>query len=146
MNSKLRVFIASAIDEDTTAGEGVRQRLKPLLEELGFEVLGAGIGDNPIIPTDSPRGTCKAIIRQDLIEQSSANITLVVTDARTFAIGTWIEMWEGYRQGQFVIVLAEGEAYPKSIFLKGLADIVVHTEAELISILRDLIPKGGENG
>lgn len=103
-------------------------------------MLGAGIGRNPIIPTDSSRGTCKAIIRQDLIEQSSTNITLIATDAKTFAIGTWIEMWEAYRQGQFVIVLAEGEVCPKGIFLKGLADLVVRTEAELISVLRDLIP------
>ena len=130
-----RIFLASAIDEDESRGSRVRSYYSNLIKECGCEVLGAGIGENPIISTSSPRSVCKSIIRHDLNEQFSCHATLVVTDGKTLAVGTWIELWEAYKLGQFIILFVENSREVKSIFLKGLVDISPKTELELRQIL-----------
>jgi len=131
-----KVFIASAIDEDESRGMCVRERFGRIIEECGFEALGAGISGNPIVDVDSPISVCHKIIVADLLEQSRAQSTLVVMDC-TPVFGTIIEAWEAYRQGQHLVVFVlKGEI--KSIFLRGIVDEVIHTENELRASLSKL--------
>ena len=136
---KPKVFIASAIDEDITRGKNIREHFKMLIEECGCEVLGAGFADNPIIPVNSPREVCKSIIRQDLMEQGKAHVTLAITDRKTFAVGTWIEVWEGYKQGQYIIIYVYDHNEVPSIFLQGIADEIIYDWNRGEQLLRDIL-------
>lgn len=124
----MKVFLASAIDEDESRGMHVREVFGKLIEECGCEVTGAGIADNPIIDVDSSKADCQNIIVGDLLEQSQARVTLVVAE-RTFAVGTWIEAWEAYRMHQYLIVFVWGGAI-RSIFLRGIADEIIYNDLE----------------
>jgi len=138
---KPKVFIASAIDEDIKQGINVRNHFKILIEGCGCEVLGAGFDDNPIIPTKSPREVCKSIIRQDLMEQENAHVTLAITNRKTFAVGTWIEVWEGFKQGQYIIIYVYDHEEVPSIFLQGIADEILYDCDAGEELLRDLLEK-----
>ena len=133
-----RIFLASAIDEDENRGSRIRAYYGTLIRECGCKVIGAGIAGNPIISTLSSRGVCKGIIRHDLNEQSSCHATLVITDGRTLAVGTWIELWEAYKMGQFTILFVENGGALRSIFLTGIVDSFPKTDSELRQILIEL--------
>ena len=136
---KPKVYIASAIDEDITRGKNVREHFRMLVEECGCEALGAGFAGNPIIPTESPREVCKSIIRQDLMEQGKAHVTLGITNRKTFAVGTWIEVWEGYKLGQYIIIYVYDHNEVPSIFLKGIADEIIYDRNMGEQLLRDIL-------
>ena len=132
-----KVFLAGAIDEDGSLGMNVRELFGKLIEECGCEVLSAGILSNPIIPTDSPVSVCKDTMQRDLLEQSRCQATLVVVDS-TPAVGTWIEMWEAYKQGQRVIVFVRDRKV-RSVFLRGVADEIIRDDVnKLRASLKEL--------
>ena len=133
-----RIFLASAIDEDENRGSRIRDYYGALIRECGCEVIGAGIAGNPIISTLSSKGVCKSIIRHDLNEQSSCHATLVITDGITLAVGTWVELWEAYKMGQYTILFVEYGGALRSIFLTGIVDSSPITEKELTQVLTEL--------
>jgi len=135
---KLKVFIASAIDEDQSRGQDVRDRIGKIIRDCGHEVLGAGIGDNPIIATDSSKALCRVIARHDLMEQGHAHVTITVIDGKTPVVGTPIEFYNGWQCGQYSIVYAVG-CQVNSIFIKAFADVIVHSEMDLREILQELM-------
>ena len=135
---KLKIFLAYAIDEDEFRGSKVREKLSKIISDCGHEVIGAGIGSNPVIPTDSSKELCKVIARHDLIEQQGAHITITVTDGKTFCVGTPIEFFKGYELGQYSILYITNPEYKvNSIFFKAFADKIVYSEKELKKILID---------
>ncbi len=134
---QITVFVAAAIDEAKRNPDQVR--VAAIVEECGCKAIGAGIGGNPIVPHSSPKSHCRAIIRQDLMELSKAHAILIVTDGKTFSVGTWVEMWEAHKQGQYIILyLCDHKSIPKSVFLRGLVDYYVVFEADLRTILIEL--------
>ena len=136
---KIKIYIASAIDEDESRGKDIRSYFGKLVEGCGCEAIGAGIGDNPVISTNSPKSVCKSIIRQDLMELEHTHAFLGVTDGKTLAVGTWVELWEAYKIGQYIILYVENSKTIRSIFLKGLVDEIIYNDIEkLRAVIREL--------
>jgi len=123
---QLKVFLACPIDSGGTQWEISRETLINFCEELDCEVIGAGKGPNPLIPNYSPVSVCKVVMNHDLTEQRRAHVTLVATGLEEFSVGTWIEMWEAYKAGQYIILFITSNLEVESVFLKGLADVIVH--------------------
>jgi 3-keto-L-gulonate-6-phosphate decarboxylase len=66
------------------------------------------------------------VAAQDLRIQRKCEATLVYTDLKTFAVGTWCEMWEAKKLGQMVIVLTPSPPQTiRSVFIKAYADYIV---------------------
>jgi len=127
------VFLAHGIDSESDRGKGTRDCFVKLIRECGCEVVGAGISGNPIVSTNSPVSVCKAIIRHDLLEVLQAHVTLVVEDG-TSKVGTWIETWEAYKLGQYIIVFGK----TNSVFLKGIANEITTSVRHLRKVLKSL--------
>ena len=129
----IKVFLAHGIDSGPDRGKGTRDYFVKLIKECGCEVVGAGVAGNPIVAVDSSVGVCKAIIRHDLLEVSQAHVTLVVEDGVP-KVGTWIEAWEAYKLGQYVLVFGK----TNSVFLKGIADEITTSVIHLRRVLKSL--------
>ena len=138
----MKIYLAYAIDEDETRGTKIREQLSKIISDCGHELIGAGIGDNPIIPTDSPKELCKSIARHDLMEQQRAHITITITDGKTFCVGTPIEFFKGYELGQYSILYVTNPEYKvNSIFFKAFSDTIIYSEDELRKLLMELKEK-----
>ncbi len=136
---RLKVFLACPIDLGGDFWKLQRRDLTDLCRESGYEVISAGLGSNPIISSGASRRACKVIMNHDLTEQRKAHVTLVATELSEFSVGTWIEMWEGYRSGQFTILFVVKDLEVRSVFLKGLADeIIINDDAAVEHCLREL--------
>lgn len=140
---QLKVFLACSIDSGGMHWKLNRETLVKLCEDCGCEVMAAGEGQNPIISSSAPKSLCKIVMNHDLTEQRKAHVTLVATELEEFSVGTWIEMWEAYKLGQYIIlfVACGFEAREvRSVFLRGLADEII-TDRDLDALesrLREL--------
>ena len=137
---KHKVFVSVPIDMDANRGEETRKRLVGVIEECGHEAVGAGIGENPIIPITADKSLCKVIACHDLNEQRKCTVTITVVDGKILSIGTPIEFYTGYLLGHFSILYVTDSYYwvTNSVFLKAFADKFVYSELRLREILMSL--------
>lgn len=120
------IFIATAIDSSPDRGMGIRKELIKILKKK-YNVVGAGIAQNPIIDLDkSTTLRKKEIVAQDIQEARNADIILVVTDLNTFSVGTWCEVWEGYMRGRIITLYITGRKKLRNIFLETICHHVIY--------------------
>ena len=136
---KHKIFLSIPIDMDANRGEKTRKRLVKAIEGCGHEVIGAGIGENPIIPIDADKRLCKVIACHDLNEQKKCTVTITVLDGKTFSVGTPIEFYTGYLLGHYsILYITNSKHRITSIFLKAFADKITRNEPALREVLISL--------
>lgn len=132
----MKVYYAGAIDSVDDKGRTDRDYFKKIVEECGFEIVGAGFGDNPIISTRSPLSLQREIVREDLKLLEKSDIFLVVTDLKTFSVGSWIEMHEASKRGQPIVTFIKNEEGDKNknkvrnIFINTYSDKIIHDDID----------------
>ena len=134
---KPTVFIAAAIDSLEDRGQSIRKELKEVIESCGLNVSAAGIFKNPVIDVEKSSHFLKrTIVALDIQELKKCQITLVVTDLRTFSVGTWIEMWEARQMGQYILLYITNKNKIANIFLESLVDKIIYSNEELEGFLK----------
>ena len=143
----MKVYYAGAIDSVDDKGRTDRDYFKKIVEECGWEIVGAGFGDNPIISIHSSSSLQREIVREDLKLLEKSDIFLVVTDLKTFSVGSWIEMHEASKRGQPIVTFIKNEKGDKdkdknknknkknkdkvrNIFINTYSDKIIHDDID----------------
>ena len=122
---KKTIFVASAIDDLPDKGMEIRLQMECVLGKY-YNLIGAGFGKNPIINFNNSRLRKKEIMDNDIKVIRKADIFLIVTDLKTFSVGTWAEMWEAYTRGIPVSLYITGNKELHNIFLESICSHIVY--------------------
>jgi len=131
------LFIASAIDSLDDRGIPLKKEFQKIVEESGWEAIGAGLKNNPIIDIDTNRKRKREIISHDLEEIKRADLVLVITDLKTFTVGTWIEMWEAFKLKKKIILFSTSPEKIKNIFITALVERIFVKKEQLKEYLEN---------
>jgi hypothetical protein len=150
------MYYASAVDCSSDCGKTQLKFFKALFKKYPqIKVIGAGIGESPIISLESSMPLKKAIVAYDLRKLRECDILLMVTDLKTYCAGTHMELEYARNLGLLTIVLCLPDfVYSiknndlrrrsgfkdkvKNIFIETMADRVIYTIEELEEILEEI--------
>lgn len=136
-----KMYYAAAVDCSVDQGKYTLKILTDLIFKKfpEIEVCGAGIGESPIISTQSTKIFKKAIVAYDLRKLRECDILLMVTDGKTYCAGTHMEVEYARSFGMLIIVYNMGRGLLTNIFLETTADKIVNSIEQLEEVLRELV-------
>jgi hypothetical protein len=135
----LKLYFATSIDKNPDRAKELIEWFKGIISKFPFiEVYGAGFKDSPIIdPYHSTHSTQRIITAYDFRQLRECDCILFVTDGKTFAAGSLMELEHARQLGLMIIVYCMSKVMP-NIFITSLADLVLYEEKTLIDILGEI--------
>jgi hypothetical protein len=136
----IKLYFATAMDKNPQKAKELKEYFEKLFKEYpNIQVFGAGFNNSPVLNVlHSTWSLQRAIAALDLRQIRECDIFLFVTDAKTYAAGSLMELEYSRQMGLMTVVLILGATECYNIFLQTLTDRLLYSVDDLKDLLVEL--------